>query len=174
MRHVARRLFSLWVNNIMSNARAFCLLFSALSIAGLSGCVSGKRPISMAELCVGNEAGLSQFKALFEGLAKENNMKYIDNSKETAIELSAVKAFPSEQNAENHVINLGVVRRDGLGVMAGNVGLSRYQIAIGFSEGDGINGTNKFTADVVHRLRWHWRVDIIPLGTGALPMRGCN
>jgi len=61
-----------------------------------------------------------------------------------------------------------------MGVTAGNLGLPGYEVALGFSEGSSGAEAREFANKVVKRLEQHWQVEIVPAGTGAKPMGGCE
>ena len=71
------------------------------------------------------------------------------------------------------MINIGSEGGDGLGLMAGNVGLPGYQVAIGFSEGRDPAAARQLAARTVQRLKVRWTVKTVPEGHGALPLKNC-
>jgi hypothetical protein len=89
--------------------------------------------------------------------------------------LDAIGSSGHERADSSLVINIGVLRKDGLGFGVGNLGLPGYQIALGFSEGSGNAAEAREFADrVVKRLEQRWHIDVVPAGQGATPMSDCK
>jgi hypothetical protein len=98
-------------------------------------------------------------------------MSFIDGNASAERDLKAmgVKTDPSAP-----VINLGVERKDGMGLTAGNLGLPNYQVALGFSEGSDSAEAHRFADTVVRKVSEHWHVVVVPAGRGALPLVTCG
>jgi DNA-binding phage protein len=134
----------------------------------LSGCV-GKRPFLLVQMCLGNEQNIALFMSAMKGIAQSQNMTFIDGSKENREALVQLKVSPNYR-----LIDIGIERKDGVGLMAGNLGLSRHEVAIGFSEGSNPAAAHKFADLTVGTLKQRWNVHAVPSGQGALPLKGCS
>lgn len=146
----------------------------ALSAGLIFGCKAGERPENIVQICVQNEQGVNDFLREMQSIAKQNGMEYLDNSDQTRRDL--LRTLPPDAKIQNagNVLNISVERPDGLGLMAGNIGLSKYQIAIGFSYGSNRSDGRGFWKDVSARLGKHWRVETLTSKEGARPMQGCG
>lgn len=50
------------------------------------------------------------------------------------------------------------------------MGLSAYEVAIGFSEGENSKRAHKFADAVVETLSKNWKIFVVPPNRGAMPM----
>jgi hypothetical protein len=139
-----------------------------------SGCAQGKHPFLMAQMCLSDQHDVSAFVGELKSIASAEKFDFVDRSNDTERELKTVGYVGSERTGGSRVINVGVLRRDGMGLGAGNLGLPGYQVAIGFSEGSNAAEARNFADRVLMRLRKHWRIELVPAGTGAKPMANCN
>jgi hypothetical protein len=122
-----------------------------LSTAMLSGCTPGKRPLLMIQLCVKDDQGVADLM---------NAMR-------------AIAAKFEKLDTPGSVINFGIDRGDHSLVMGGNLGLPTYQIAMGFSGDEDPKEMKRLADVVVKRLAALWQVQMVPDGTGSLPMKTC-
>lgn len=142
-----------------------------ISLLGmLYGCAPGKRPFLIVQLCLGDERNLAGFTSMMRSIAQSEGMKFVDGSAETKKDLKAIGA----PHQTGPVINMGFDRDDGVGLMAGDLGSSDYQVAVGFSEGSNPSDAHAFADRVVGRLKTRWHVDTVPAGKGAFPMQTCE
>lgn len=150
--------------------RSQLVAYALIPLLGmLSGCGEGKGPFLMVQTCLGDEQNVVLFENMLRAIAQSKNMTYVDGSKSTQKDLVDLKV-----NAGYQLINVGVERDDGIGLMAGNLGLSAYEVAIGFSEGSNPVEARQFANLVVGALKERWRVEVVPQGQGAFPMKGCG
>ena len=139
-----------------------------------SACSEGRRPFLMAQFCVHDENGVEKLIDEFRRIARSNGMTFIDKSARTQIELEQAKLLTTQLSTNGRAINLAVEGEGGLGMTAGNLGLPRYQIVIGFSAGtDGLASEN-FSKNVINDLSLHWKVENLDSSQGAKPMQGCK
>jgi len=61
-----------------------------------------------------------------------------------------------------------------VGIGAANLGLSKHQVALGFSTGSDIKQAQDFADIVIKERQRKWPVEVIPSDRGALPMANCN
>lgn len=139
----------------------------------LLGCAQGSRPFLIVQLCVHDRAGVSQLVGDLKELATSEHMEFFDNSANTARDLKNTGYRGRERSDGSPVVNVGVLRKDGLGVGGGNLGLPGYQVALGFSKGSNDAESRRFANEVVRRLQRRWRVEIVPSGSTAKPLAGC-
>jgi len=141
--------------------------------SALFGCQEGKRPFKIVQVCLGDQQNLTQLTNILKSVAQSEGMTFIDGNASTERDLKAigVKIDPSAP-----VINLGVERKDGMGLTAGNLGLPNYQVALGFSEGSNSSDAHRFADMVLSKLEEHWHVVVVPnpAKSGALPMKNCS
>jgi len=150
--------------------RVFCLVAIGAFVAG---CSSGKRPFLLVQGCLGDAAGVDAFVVEMTQIARDESLRFIDGSSNVEIELNASGYDGQERTHGSKVLHLGIVRPDGSGVTAGNIGLPGFEVALGFSEGSDAKAAMAFATRVVERLERQWRWQVVPQGQGALPMGGC-
>ena len=91
-------------------------------------------------------------------------MDYQDRSAVTQKELVTL-----EQAPDYPVLNISAHDAAGVGWGGGNLGLSAYEMSIGFSEGTNPAAGHAFAEDVIQRLGTKWTVYEVPSNRGALP-----
>jgi hypothetical protein len=141
-------------------------LISCLSLLG--GC-SGQHPSRIVQICLGDKENVAFFKEAMRSIARENGIEFIDGSATTERDLIVLKKHPGYT-----LIYLGIRGRDGIGLEAGNLGLSAYEVALGFSLGSDRSGAQKFEHDVIQELSKRWQVHAVPSGQGAFPLPSCS
>lgn len=142
---------------------------AALVLAGaLAGCTD-KRPFLIVQLCFKDDRELVNFVRLLESIAYSDRMEYIDNSAPAERDLAALNA-PGRLAP---VIDMGVHDEFGVGLGVANLGLPKYQVAVGFSEGSKPVEARRFADTVVGQFRARWHVETVPEGRGALPITNC-
>jgi len=75
---------------------------------------------------------------------------------------------------DKFILDAGLLRGDGMEVIASEMNGPGYQVAIGFSEVDDCAETKRFANSVIGRLRHKWRVDIIDPSYGIEPASDCK
>ncbi|WP_369038972.1 hypothetical protein [Stenotrophomonas maltophilia] len=124
----------------------------------------GKRPFKMIQFCVHDQEGLRRFKQTLSAIAKDEGMQFFDGSAELDRQLARAKA-----DMKRPVVYVGVKREDGSGLEAGNLGLDRFEMAIGFSEGKVPAEARSFSVRVERALAERWNVLAVPSDKGAAP-----
>jgi len=124
----------------------------------------------MVQICLGNEQGLKDFTDRMRSVARSEQMTFVDGSSDTKKDLETMGAL----RQAGPIIHMGVEREDGLGLTAGNIGLPGFQVAVGFSEGSNPPEAHAFAKRVIDLLETQWRVETVPPGKGALPLKSCN
>jgi hypothetical protein len=128
----------------------------------------------MVLVCLPNNHDLLEFTSEMRSIAQSERMKFIDASADTQRDLKAMANPNVDKMLSVAVVNMGVERRDGMGLMVGNLGLPPHQVAIGFSEGSNSTDAQSFANMVVGRITRRWRIEFVPSGTGAKGMKDCN
>ena len=100
-------------------------------------------------------------------------MHYVDTSDATAQDLKTVGATGNRMHLPNGVVDLDVEGSNGVGLSATNVGVNKYEVAVGFSDGPRACKSIKFSDSVVEELGRQWDVKTLPAGSGALPDAQC-
>lgn len=159
------------------NLKTAVCAFTAIALAStLSGCGTGKRPFLIAQVCLKNEQERSAFTRELQLIAQSEGVSLVDNSENTQKELRAMGNPNLEKTLSRPVINVGMFREHGVGLIANNVGTAGNEVAIGFSEGANPSDAHRFAQMVVGKLEEHWHVEIVPnpAESGALPMKECK
>ena len=133
------------------------------------GCTTGKRPFLMVQLCLQNQQGVHLFKDVMRDITNSEHMTFVDRSETTQGELTELKAAPPFQ-----VVHLIGYRADGTGWSAGNIGLSAYEVAMGFSQGSNPKEARNFANMTIARLEKEWHVYTVPEGQGAVSLEICK
>ena len=148
------------------NRRFFVLVLVALCCLQ-SGCV-GKHPFLMVQMCVENEQGIADFKATMKDLAESNGMEFFDGSAETQQSLTEMNVAPGYP-----IIHIASKGPENYNFGAGNMGLSAFEVSVGFSEGSNPQAARQFAESVVNALQQRWEVHAVPPGQGAFPRGDC-
>jgi hypothetical protein len=154
------------------------MFYSVVALAGLlvwsSGCTPAKKAFLVVQLCVYDKAGATQLVGDLQDLAHSMNMEFFDSSAVTARDLPKTGYHGRERADGSPVINVGVLRKDGLFVGGGNLGLPGYQVQLGFTKGSDDAESRRFAEEVISRLEKQWRVDVLPAGAMATPRADCR
>ena len=150
------------------------ILVFAMSIGLiLSGCSEGQRPFKIVQLCLQDDIGVNSFLSVLRSIADQEQMTFVDSSSRTQAELNQAKKVAGQLSINGRAINVGIEGSGGIGMTAGNLGLPRYQVALGFSTGNNPKNARAFAKKVVARLRGQWLVQEVPSSQGARPMKNC-
>lgn len=153
----------------MMNIRSYMGAIVLVCLLGtLSGCV-GKRPFLIAQLCLGDEQNVALFMNTMKSIARSQHMDFIDGSEATQRDLVSQGVSPNYP-----LIYIGVKGKNGIGTEGGNLGLSAYEVALGFTEGSNPAAEHRFANMVVGTLKQRWQVYVVPPNRGALPMKNCG
>ncbi|MBS0422254.1 MAG: hypothetical protein JSR66_31405 [Proteobacteria bacterium] len=140
----------------------------------LAGCAPGKRPFSMVQMCLSNQQGIEELIDELKSIAAAENLEFIDNSSNAERGLIDTGYVGHERTSGSRALDIRIIRRDGMGIGATNVGLPGYQVAVGFAEGSNAAEAQDFAKRVLSRFKKRWLVQIVPGGAGAGPMAGCR
>jgi hypothetical protein len=142
----------------------------------LPGCAPGKRPFLIAQVCLSTAEDVATFTRELQSIAQSEGVRFIDNSENTENELHAIGNPHLQKTMTRPVINMGMERGQGIGLIANNVGSQGGEVAIGFSEGWNPQPAHQFAQRVIGKLKQHWHVEFVPnpAESGALPMTNCN
>lgn len=130
----------------------------------LTGCAGGQQPFRQVQLCLADAADTARFIEVMQSVSESHHMQYRDRSVDTQKELVTLQQAP-----DYSVLNIGAHDAAGVGWGAGNLGLSAYEMSIGFIEGTNPAAGHAFAEDVIRRLSSKWTVYEVPSNRGALP-----
>lgn len=146
-----------------------CVIIAAACAMGTTGCQPRNESLAQIQFCLTEGSDSEKLKAVFQELGRSENITYFDWSSETQKLLEGSdnrfdirKSFP--------IINIGLRRKDGLGVGGGNAGFPAEQVAFGFTSGTDLNEARRFSRRVVNRLTKTWTVHYVPPNKGAFPL----
>lgn len=148
------------------------LVLSTVASA-LGNCRGGEHPFLIVQICLRDANNVDSFRQEMELIAQSEGMRFIDGSEETRENLAMIDKEGRVHRRDGPIIHFGVDRSDGMGVTAANFGDLGYQVALGFSEGSHSEEARMFARRVINRLARHWRVESVPPGMGAQPLRDC-
>ena len=146
-----------------------CIL-SVMSILLLSSCVPGKHPFLMVQVCLENTSGVDLFKSELQDVARHESMRYIDGSGETERDL---KVLGVVKHPDGKLVHVAVLSEGGPSLVAGNLGLNTYDVAVGFNGDHDSQSDRVFSERVLARLKQHWELKVVPEGSGAFPDPNC-
>jgi hypothetical protein len=124
-------------------------------------------------MCLRDEQDLALFTTMMKSVAMSERMEYSDSSAATQADLTSIYRKLGKENPNAPAINIFVLRKDGMGLGAGNMGLPRNQLAVGFSEGADSPEAQAFANKVISKLKSQWVIENVPPGKGALPLGKC-
>jgi hypothetical protein len=140
----------------------------------LQGCSKMQESFLTVQTCLVDQAGVIQFKSMMRSVAKVEDLKYIDNSAHQGASLKTMEADKLLKRDAALAIDVHIEGPGGMGVTAGNLGLPPYQVALGFTEGSDAAKAHRLSDRLVQALSQRWRVETVPQGKGALPMKTCG
>lgn len=136
----------------------------------LSSCAPGKRSFLTVQMCLTDRQDLTVLIGELRSIANEKHMRFVDASASTQRDLRAAGNINVDKMLRNPVINLRLEGTDGVGLIVGNLGLPRNQVAVGFTEGHDPQEAQRFSRLVVDRFAKRWHLHIVPREQGAKPM----
>src|SRR6478609_157864 len=101
----------------------------------VAGCSGGQQSFRTVQTCVSNETGVMQLQALMRSAAQAEHLKFIDSSAQAASGLQQTAQSDADRHDAVGAIALHIEGNGGSGATASNLGLPRYQVALGFTEG---------------------------------------
>jgi hypothetical protein len=117
---------------------------------------------------------LATLRDILQEAAKDSGLGFIDYSKNRPDELKAVGAPMDYLNKESDYFEVWGDGGSGAGFSASNLGLSSFEVSIGFGGGGEEQLEAKALArKVVSELSKHWTVSLVPPDRGALPTGRC-
>jgi hypothetical protein len=147
----------------------------ALSISlSLQGCYKSQEAFLQIQTCVVDQSGVTKLIALMRNIARDENLRFVDNSANVRRELKAIDADNTIERNTASTIDLHIEGKRGLGVSAGNLGLPPYQIVLGFTEGTDRAKAHRLAKRLVSELSNNWHVEVVPQGKGTFPMKSCG
>lgn len=149
------------------------VLASMVILLSLNACSGGKPPIETARVCLPKPSDVPEFVKLLRETGKAHGMTFFDRTAETRVELNALENANGATRADGFVLNIGVLRPDGMGVTVSELPGPGWQVALGFSSANDLAEAERFTQAVTHILGRHWRVELIPGAAGVQPFDHC-
>jgi hypothetical protein len=148
----------------------FALITIGVLAIPLSGCEKGPQ-LPHVQFCLSRTGDAKVLKETIRRIAKEERIQFFDWSSRTE---ELLRSDPgSDINQSFPLINVGLRRKDGLGVGGGNAGLPANQVSFGFTEGSSRAEAERFSQKVISRLSQTWNVQRVADGVGARPLKGC-
>jgi hypothetical protein len=148
------------------------LFFCLASI--FAACGVGRGPAVHVLICVENESGMTTLRGILKKAARDAGLGFIDYSKNRPDELKAVGAPLDHLNSESDYFEVWGDGGTGAGFSASNLGLSSFEVSIGFGGGgEGQLEAKDLARRVVTELSKHWVVALVPPDRGALPTGRC-
>ena len=157
---------------VISSCVKFALLI--LMVAMTACGPGGQRPLVIVQLCLEDQAGVSGFKAILKDIAATENLSYFDGSQRSMESLRSIGAPLDNLRDPADYISIHVHNEnETVGFSAGNLGLSSYEVAVGFN-GTSPDDVRRLAELVAHRLSNNWQVTTVTQGSGALPLANCR
>ncbi len=139
----------------------------------LASCTPGKHAFLQVQGCLSDERGVAAFVEEMQAIALSEHMTFIDNSEKSAQQMKDVGYVAAERTHGSRVLSVSIHGPDRVGVSAGNLGMSGFEIVLGFSEGLNPELAHAFADRVVMRLGRFWPLEVVPAGSGAKSKGGC-
>lgn len=159
--------------NCISIRQRFLFLIPVLSV--LIGCAPGEGPYQQVQMCLKDDQGLTKFTDTLKRIARSEGMAFVDRGEGAKRELDAVDPDGSVHALSGPLVNVGIYRKDGLGLTASNAGLRTYQVVVGFGAGSSSPAeARRFSSTTIAEFSKYWRVDYVPDGFGAKKMDDCK
>lgn len=146
-----------------------------LAIAILSSCSPRQQePFKMVQFCLTNSAGADLLSHEMRAAAISEGLKFIDNTMATRRGLAITAQTPAQKRDALWVIDFTIQNDDGMGVTAINMGMTPFDVAVGFGYGSDEKAATAFADRLLERLAKHWRIIAVAPGAGAFPLKECG
>jgi hypothetical protein len=154
--------------------RTLCVTVGATIL--IAACTTAQRNNKVIQFCLYDTAGIDDLRSVMRSFADAQSMTFVDNSARTQAELRRIGLNSAPLPQGEPLINMGIYGHGGLGVTAGNLGLSGYQIALGFTEGGDATKGKRFADALVRQLDQRWELVEAPHPDerGASPLPNCG
>lgn len=106
--------------------------------------------------------------------AEAERLQFTDNSMHVAKSLEVTAQTDAQRQEAIGAIDLHIEGKAGLGATASNLGLGQYDVAIGFTAGEDAGKAHLLAERLVKDLSHYFQVLEVPLGRGAMPLKGCG
>lgn len=136
-------------------------------------CSRSQESYLTVQACLRDDVGVGQFFEVMREVATSEGLRFEDQTASSEKDLETVGANKLLKRQRALTINVAIEGSKGLGVTATNLGLPPNQVALGFTEGSDAAKAHEFSRRLVHELSQRWRVERVPKGKGAFPMRSC-
>lgn len=154
----------------MIDMKWFATVLLSGAAFSMGGCTNDSAQLpQMVQLCVRDDGDADSLIAILERVARENQMNFIDRSRQSHQELIRLGKDPGYR-----VINVSASRLDGLGVAAGNLGLGPNEVAIGITGSSNPAERGSLVQALMNELKSKWEVRNVPAGQGAMPSEKCK
>jgi hypothetical protein len=150
------------------------LLLAIAILTQFNGCTNTQEESIAVDICLGNQRGVERFLNIMRRIATDEHMTFIDRSTRTRRDLDIIGQGELGSSRGGPTINVGVEGKGGLGLTAGNIGLSPYQVAVGFTNGPNSAAGLRFSDVVIRTLEKEWNVRRIPNNEGSKPLTNCG
>lgn len=137
-------------------------------------CSGPQREFLAVQVCLVDERGEADFVQIMREVAHQEGLRFLDNSAATEDYLRDVRDKGQVKLEHIPTINVGIEGEKGLGVTAGNLGLPRNQVALGFTAGTDATKARRLSDRLVRALSKRWRIEKVPPKKGAFPMNNCG
>ena len=154
----------------MRHGRLACLATCVL----ITGCHSGKRPFALARVCLPTQQDVPALVNELRRLGQAQHMEFFDRTSATKSERQALRKPSVYPRKDDFVLNVGILRRDGMGVTTSELGGPGFQVGLGFSEGANPTEARQFEETTISKLRQRWVVDVQSGEIGLEPLARCG
>lgn len=141
---------------------------------GFGACDRGKRPFALARVCLPTQRDVPAFLNEIRHLGAAEHMEFFDRTSATKAEREALNKPSVFPRNDGFVLNVGVLRRDGMGVTTSELGGPGFQVGLGFSEGSNPAEARRFEQAIISKLRQRWYVEVQSGDTGLQPLARCG
>jgi hypothetical protein len=150
-------------------------LMLTLVVTILASCSPRQQePFKMVQFCLTNSAGADLLSREMRAAAISEGLKFIDNTMATRRGLAITAQTPAQKRDALWVVSFYAGDGDGMGVGAGNMGMSPFDVAVGFTYGSDAKAATAFADRLIARLAKHWRIIPVAPGAGAFPLKECS
>ena len=129
------------------------------------------RPYLMLQVCLNNEAGVLAFKETVSAVSQSEGHEHADLSEWS----DDNRRRMVETNPDIDFVRPAVhvrVKSDRHSLVATNLGLSPYEVVIGFNGDEA--GRPDFSTPYISALEAEWALHQVPEGQGARPLEKCG
>jgi hypothetical protein len=146
----------------------------ALCPLGLLSCSPAKLPSLTFQSCVQDESGIKKVYSIIQSMARDHEMEIVDNSKDAASQIEAIKKTGILKVKFLVKIDVGLRKNGYYKVVLSNMSTEKYQILTSVFGDPHNKFDQELSKDIFKQFNQSFYTKIVPVGKGAFPLAECK